>query len=114
MKRVGNTLYKFLDILKGNFVTFLSIFGKTYGKLSEKREIILKKFWNYLEKSLIFGEIIKYNRRTALRLGIRALRHEIPGTRTWDSFYNDVCDYYLQSVNYTYDLLLLTIPPGTL
>ncbi len=67
---MGNTLYKFLGILKGNFAIFLSTFGKTCEKLSEKREIILRKFWNNLE------EISNNNFKNGLKIfrKIRAFR----------------------------------------
>ncbi len=42
---VGNTLCKFLDILKGNFVTFCVNFWKNLWK-------IIRKTWNYYEKIL--------------------------------------------------------------
>ncbi len=52
-RKVGNTLYKFWDILKGNFVTFYINFWKNLWK-------IIQKTWNYFEKSLkLPGEIIK-------------------------------------------------------
>ncbi len=54
---------KFCDI-------FMSILGKTCKKLSEKHEIVLRKFWNNLEKLLnnyfryilkIFGKMRTHN-----------------------------------------------------
>ncbi len=44
LKKRGEYFVKFLDILEGNFHIFVSIFEKICEKLSEKHEIILRKF----------------------------------------------------------------------
>ncbi len=52
-RKVANTLYKLLDILKRNFVTFFVNFWKNLWK-------IIRKTWNYFEKILEYsGENIK-------------------------------------------------------
>ncbi len=62
-RKVGNTLYKFLDILKGNFVTFLCHFSEKLVKNYPKN---MKLFWenfgiiwrNY--KIIILGTFWKF------------------------------------------------------
>ncbi len=62
-RKVGNTLYKFLDILKGNFVTFLRQFLE---KLAKNYPKSMKLFWEYFEiiwrnyKIIILGTFWKF------------------------------------------------------
>ncbi len=49
-RKVGNFVQIFRHSKRKFRDCFASIFGKTCEKLSEKREIMLRKFWNNLEK----------------------------------------------------------------
>ncbi len=74
-RKVGNTLYKFLDILKGNFVTFLcqflenlwknypknvKLFWENFGIICRNYKIIiLGTFWKFLGKYVHQGNFGK-------------------------------------------------------
>ncbi len=63
LKKLGNTLYKFLDILKGNFVTFLWQFLE---KLVKNDPNNIKLFWENFEiiwrnyNIIILGTFLKF------------------------------------------------------